>query len=264
MATLGTWLRRTREARGSSLQEAASATRIRARYLEMLEAGEFVALPGGEAQARGFLRLYARYLGLSPDEVIARYEQERRGAIPAPPVLSPSPQAVAPPPPCQPQPEPPSPRGKSALLLALVGLGLTALVVGLIAAGHFLASHAAARKATATAMAGPSGAGSSPLETPTPTFPAGPEIIVALQASEHVWVRVTADGAVAFQGILAPGQSESWRGQQAIVIETGNGAALQAIVNGQAVGVLGERGQIVRRAWSPSGEIAPPTPVPTP
>ena len=66
METLGIWLRQTREAREYSLQEVEAATRIQVRSLEMLEAGDFAAFPGGEEQVRGLLRIYARHLGLSP------------------------------------------------------------------------------------------------------------------------------------------------------------------------------------------------------
>ena len=80
METLGLWLRQTREATGSTLEEAEIATCIRPRFLEALEASDFSAFPGGEVQVRGFLRIYARYLDLSPDEVLARYDIERHGA----------------------------------------------------------------------------------------------------------------------------------------------------------------------------------------
>ena len=80
METLGVWLRQTREAKGSTLEEAEIATCIRPRFLEALEASDFSAFPGGEVQVRGFLRIYARYLDLSPDEVLARYDTEKHGA----------------------------------------------------------------------------------------------------------------------------------------------------------------------------------------
>ncbi|GAF79773.1 unnamed protein product, partial [marine sediment metagenome] len=79
METLGVWLCQTREARGNTLREAETATRIRVRFLEALEAGDFVVFPGGEVQIHGFLRIYARYLGLPPDEVLARYNTEIGG-----------------------------------------------------------------------------------------------------------------------------------------------------------------------------------------
>ena len=75
---LGLWLRRTRETRQISLSDAEKALRIRRRYLQALEMGDYTALPG-EIQARGFLRNYARYLNLPVEEALARYDAEIQG-----------------------------------------------------------------------------------------------------------------------------------------------------------------------------------------
>jgi cytoskeletal protein RodZ len=72
---LGTALRERREAMGVSLAEVESATRIRMKYLAALESEEWHLLPG-EVVGRGFLRNYAEYLGIEPNEVI-----ERRRAV---------------------------------------------------------------------------------------------------------------------------------------------------------------------------------------
>ena len=78
METLGAWLCRTREAKESTLEEAESATRIRARFLEALEKGDLAAFPGGDVQIRGFLRIYAHYLDLPLDEVLSSLGLKRR------------------------------------------------------------------------------------------------------------------------------------------------------------------------------------------
>jgi cytoskeletal protein RodZ len=80
---LGRWLRSAREAKGSTLEQAEAATRIRAQFLELLEAGDFAAFPGGDVQVRGFLRIYARYLDLSPREAVKRYDAEVHGVEPS-------------------------------------------------------------------------------------------------------------------------------------------------------------------------------------
>ena len=69
--SLGIWLRRSREARKQDLDEVVRSLRIRRRYLQALEMGDYEALPG-PIQARGFLRNYARFLGLSVEDVLAR------------------------------------------------------------------------------------------------------------------------------------------------------------------------------------------------
>ena len=65
--------------------------------------------------------------------------------------------------------------------------------------------------------------------------------------------------------MLAPGEM-TWSGREAIVVDTGNGAALQVTVNGQAQGKMCGRGQVCTRAWGPTGELvaAPPSSATTP
>jgi cytoskeletal protein RodZ len=62
--TIGSQLKQARQARNLSIDKVAQATRIRSRYLSALEADDPDALPS-PAQARGFLRIYAGYLGIS-------------------------------------------------------------------------------------------------------------------------------------------------------------------------------------------------------
>src|SRR5688572_13165627 len=71
--TLGRMLREAREAKGYVLEDVERATRIRARYLAALEAGEFEVLPS-EAQVRGFLRNYAQVLSLDTEQVLTDYK----------------------------------------------------------------------------------------------------------------------------------------------------------------------------------------------
>jgi len=69
MTPLGETLQRARLARGVTLQEAERTTRISRRYLEALENENFGLLPA-PVYARGFLRTYARYLGLEPGDIL--------------------------------------------------------------------------------------------------------------------------------------------------------------------------------------------------
>lgn len=71
---------------------------------------------------------------------------------------------------------------------------------------------------------------------------------LSLTASEHVWVRVTTDGQTAFEGMLVPKATQSWTAHDQIIVETGNAAALTVTRDGQTT-VLGNRGQVVARAW---------------
>jgi cytoskeleton protein RodZ len=67
--SFGTWLRRQRELREITLRDVADRTKISLRYLEAMEEDRFDLLPA-PVFAKGFLREYARYVGLSPDEVV--------------------------------------------------------------------------------------------------------------------------------------------------------------------------------------------------
>lgn len=89
---LGEMLRSAREARGLDRARAEEDTRIRERYLAAIERGQWHELPG-EVYALGFVRSYARYLGIDPDTAGALYRLEtgsprgagRRGPQTAPP-----------------------------------------------------------------------------------------------------------------------------------------------------------------------------------
>ena len=72
MDSLGTYLRNERELRQISLEEIAQTTRIPLKMLQHIEDDHLDELPG-EVFARGFLRSYARSVGLDPDEVVERY-----------------------------------------------------------------------------------------------------------------------------------------------------------------------------------------------
>ncbi len=77
-----------RERKGVDLYRAERDTKIRSRYLAALEHGEYGELPGA-VYTKGFLRNYALYLGLDPEDVIRQWKRERGDAqVSAEPVLS--------------------------------------------------------------------------------------------------------------------------------------------------------------------------------
>jgi cytoskeleton protein RodZ len=70
--TLGSLLKKSRTRQNKSLKDAAEATRIHIPSLQALEDDNFAALPA-EVFVRGFIRLYAEYLGLDPEDTIKHY-----------------------------------------------------------------------------------------------------------------------------------------------------------------------------------------------
>ncbi|MEO8456322.1 MAG: helix-turn-helix domain-containing protein [Chloroflexota bacterium] len=66
---LGETLQRARLARGIKIEDAERVTRIPRKYLEALELENFGILPA-PVYARGFLRSYASFLGLEPNDLL--------------------------------------------------------------------------------------------------------------------------------------------------------------------------------------------------
>jgi cytoskeleton protein RodZ len=75
--TPGAFLAAKRGERGLTLEQAATATHIRLVHLMALEADEPELLPA-PVYARGYLRTYARYLGLDEESLVARLHQPVR------------------------------------------------------------------------------------------------------------------------------------------------------------------------------------------
>src|SRR5512141_397224 len=109
-----------RDRKGVDLSRAERDTKIRARYLSALERGDYRELPGA-VYTKGFLRNYAIYLGLDPEDVLRQWRRERgEQASPEPLVVPPRPIA-----------EPPRPLtfSPSVIVAALMTLGVAAFGV---------------------------------------------------------------------------------------------------------------------------------------
>lgn len=73
MESVGQKLRETREQHNFSLEQVARDTHISKQYLEALEQEQFSTIPG-ETYIIGFLRNYAEYLSLNPEEIVTLYK----------------------------------------------------------------------------------------------------------------------------------------------------------------------------------------------
>ncbi len=103
--TLGTWLRRERERRGVSLTDISEQTKLSVPLLQGLEADDLSRWPGGIFR-RAFARSYAAAIGVDPDLVVRRIEEEHPTDDPSPlPVVA----------------APPTVRGNGAQAVATTG-----------------------------------------------------------------------------------------------------------------------------------------------
>jgi cytoskeleton protein RodZ len=82
MTDFGGKLRQAREARGLTLRQIATTTKISAPALEALERNDISRMPGG-IFSRGFVRSYAIEVGLDPDATIKEFLERFAGEPPA-------------------------------------------------------------------------------------------------------------------------------------------------------------------------------------
>jgi cytoskeleton protein RodZ len=262
MGELGDLLRKAREDRGLSLAQVEAATRIRSDYLQALEREDYDRLPA-PVYVKGFLRNYALHLDLDAKQVLSLYEQPE-----APAETTPVPMMLDEP------LEPLSlrrfrPVGLAALLIAVVAISWWGYqrYPGKIPFVRATATPTAAFTATA---APPTPTVLPPTATPSPARTASPTLtptVVGLQLSievvgERSWLLVQADGERVFAGILEPGAKDTWTARDRIVLRSGNAGAVRVTLNGQALGLFGEIGQVVETEWTMPG-VPTRTPVPT-
>jgi transcriptional regulator with XRE-family HTH domain len=294
MEELGTILRESRQARGLTIDDVAQVTRIRPRYLEALEGERYDVLPT-PVHVRGFLRNYALYLKLDPDPLIARYNASRSVVkdIPLEKLVRPELDKPAPPPPETLDDE----VGSEPVFYRPAGISLRApawfsrdLLVGIFAlavliffvfwvGSRFILPVLDRARATETpvaesetvtvtaAGAAEAGASSATPSIPSATLtPTSPPIFSSVQLQieilERNWLSVVVDGETVQEGMVQPGDLFAWDAVDQVKLRTGNGAGVSVTLNGQDLGPLGGRGEVVERIWGLSGEIAP-TPMPT-
>jgi cytoskeletal protein RodZ len=112
----GEKFRKAREAKSLSLDDVSNVTKIGSRMLQAIEQEHFDQLPGGVFN-KGFIRAYAKHLGLNSEEAVTDYLTcLRQAQVDAHEVWDPvPPKPAAPPPPPAPERRPLAPYRKPAL-----------------------------------------------------------------------------------------------------------------------------------------------------
>lgn len=223
--SFGEWLRRQREMREISLRDIADRTKISLRYLEAMEADRFDLLPA-PIFAKGFLREYARYVGLSPDEVVNHYlavHQPEEVDQPGDATL------IA-------MERKRRKKGRSwtwGLFLLLAG----ALLLALVAFVSWMVEKRDDEPTTTPPP--PQVVAPQPNPQPVSSPPPPPEreapktpLEVTLDFSADCWVRVMVDGKTALEEQRVQGESLQFGGQQSVAVKLGNAAAADIQVNG--------------------------------
>jgi len=231
-STVGERLREAREAKGLTIEDVASQTRIPTRHLRHIEAGDWDGLPA-VTYSVGFARSYANAVGLDGPAIGAEVRSQlgsgRRSTGPAD-YHEPADPARVPP--------------RSLMIVVAI--------IALLLVGGYLffrsgldngASTAPATSEVEVPMPPPTAA--TPLSQPVPQPAAGGPVV--LTATDSVWIRVTASGsAPLFEGELAQGQRfEVPATAQQPQLRAGRPDALRVTVGQTAIPQLGPAGQPV-------------------
>jgi cytoskeletal protein RodZ len=183
--TIGETLRKARTERGVELSEVEQATKIRAKFLEAMEEDRWGALPA-PVYARGFLDIYARYLGLDQQALLDEYRQTVEGEQ-----HEPIPQSVIKAGTLRQTRPVGRTRSINWVPVAKVLAGLIAVaVVGLVIVGSIGGSDDSGgsdKGRKQTDQGSNAAAPSTPTTATTRTSPAG-EVSVELRATAAVWV----------------------------------------------------------------------------
>ena len=185
--TAGKRLRAAREAKGMSIEEIASTTRIPTRHLESIESGDWTSLPA-PTYSIGFARNYATVIGLDRDEIGDQLRSEMGNTRP---VYQPA-ELFEPADPKRAMP-------KGLVIGALLALALVAIALTWLSNRDLADDSNAAVHADNAALAD---AGVAPVNV-TPAV-AGPVVITANDAA---WIEVKDGATILKQGELASGQS---------------------------------------------------------
>jgi cytoskeleton protein RodZ len=228
---IGQTLRKARTDRGIELSEVERATKIRVKFIEAMEEERWEALPA-PAYARGFLEIYARYLGLDQQALLDEYRETVEGER-----HEPIPESVIKPGTLR-QTRPVrrtssvNPKAVAKVLGALVVL----VVLGLVIVGSIGGSDDGGGEQGNAGKGGRTKAVTPPATTTTDTTnttPAG-QVSVELRATAPVWVCLVDDGGspVVDSETLAANESRGPFSASRFEVTFGNGS-VELTVGGQ-------------------------------
>lgn len=250
MTNVGARLQQARVQGEVSLQELSARTKIREVLLVAIERGDFERLPRG-LLARGFIRAYAREVGLDPELVVRQFVDEFEPASPisAPIPLPPAESVDA-------EQRQPRRRGRWNPLWAvslIVGVATLVAYFGNLSpvrnrsmpGGAATAGSEEGRRATDVALE------SLDLETqtdPDPDVAAAVEevypLTIEINPARVVWVQAVADGKRVLYELVDSDQPRVIKARQEVVLRIGDAEAFRYTVNGMRGRPVGGPGEV--------------------
>ena len=221
-----------------SVSDVAEQIRIRSLYLAAIEDENWNTI-GAPVYVRGFLRTYARFLGLDPEEAVAAFNSTQ----PLPPTSTAR----------EPEPRGAAPSWAGPALLWGAG-SIAVLLIAFVVFTELTMPRRAGLPTVAVASAAPvaaspTAAPSAPPATGTPAPALDGTKSLALVLSAPSWLRVTVDGNVSMEGTFPAGTSKTFHGKNALV-RIGNAGGVEVYVDGKDVGKLGKQGDVVEQAFT--------------
>lgn len=267
MGVFGDRLRREREMRGITLDEITESTKISRRHLEALEGEHFDQLPGGVFN-KGFVRAYARFLGIDEDQAVADYSAASNEQ-PEPEDKFPLEIHEQPNRDLNPRRSPlPLVFGVAALVGVLMGYFFwlrskprgpeTAPPDRQISVVHDAAPAIASSRPAAITPAqvaqtrATPAASAASADTPvrentaaatTAKKQAEKTFVVMVRAKEDAWVSIVADGKSVMQRVLIADRQKKVKAAKQIVVRTGNAGGIDVTFNGKSMGAIGNENE---------------------
>lgn len=250
---IGETFKKAREARGLSLEEVAENTKIRYRYLEAIEKENFKIIPG-HVYGKGFIRNYARYLGINPEPLTALFdEHQAREQINTMEALLAQEEKDY------------HFRWKPLLIYIIIAAALCLIIFGIYVFRQGILPQQGQNN---TPILNDINNQSTPEQSlKPPQKPDVPWISPAPQETPHsdnrqkginlvlnviqdsCWMSVKVDGEIKFTGILTARQTQSFSGKERIEIRLGNAGAVQVLLNGRNLGYLGGKEEVINREF---------------
>jgi cytoskeleton protein RodZ len=283
MESFGDRLRKEREQRGITLEEVSMSTKIGIRMLQALEEQRFEQLPGGIFN-KGFVRAYARHLGLDEQEAVADY-LEASGTAPTAVATEPLPilaQQVD----IRAQAESISQAAEGSRAEQIpwekFALALLVLAFGFAVWGSFgrpsqesptsllPPTQMGSSKSTPATTADQGPLGDDPIQTsagtasPRPTSPAAAgAFLVLVQARQDSWVQITADGQEVMHDTLTAASQKTIEARKEIIVKTRNIGGLDFSFNGKPLPPQGDHNEVKVLNFDPNGLQNPGSEKPT-
>jgi cytoskeletal protein RodZ len=258
LASFGEELRREREIRGISLKEIADATKISKRFLDAIERNDHRILPA-PVFTRGFVREYAKYLGLNADEMVNRYNYAAAGddrieksahlerlVAPPPPPVKEKPFKVSGIPPWYARID------RNVIVTAIIIIALA--VLGYWAVRSKRERSAAAREeaqtvTTATTHTAPKAAATATTASTPPeamNSAADQTLHLVVEATGRSWIVLEADGKTVFNDEMRKGERATYDAKERFRFRTiGNAGGIAMTLNDVTIPPFGGDGDVV-------------------